>query len=203
MSKKKEQEQTEDSDQTEKISPVSEVSGQSGSTAKQIEALREDLEKARQELKERDDRLLRLAAEFDNYKKRTARDFENIIKNANESLIQELAVILNDFSRALESAREKKDSKSFQTGVELIHNQLQELLKKEGLEAIPAKGEKFDPNLHEAALQMESDQPEGTILDEVNKGYKLNGKVIKYSQVVVAKKKPDASEESETPMEES
>ncbi len=203
MSKKKEQEQTEDSDQTEKISPVSEVSGQSGSTAKQIEALREDLEKARQELKERDDRLLRLAAEFDNYKKRTARDFENIIKNANENLIQELAVILNDFSRALESAREKKDSKSFQTGVELIHNQLQELLKKEGLEAIPAKGEKFDPNLHEAALQMESDQPEGTILDEVNKGYKLNGKVIKYSQVVVAKKKPDASEESETPMEES
>lgn len=168
----------------------------------ELEQLKEKLAEAETRNKELEDRLLRLAAEFDNYKKRTAREFENIVKNANENLILDLVTILNSFSRALESPENSKDLSSFKAGIELIHGQLKRLLSKEGLEEIPAKGEKFDPALHEAVMQMESDQEEGIILQEVNKGYKLNGKVIRHSQVVVARKKiEEESEENQISQE--
>jgi len=171
--------------------PVAEVK----TVSSELEQLKEKLSEAETRNKELEDRLLRLAAEFDNYKKRTAREFENIVKNANENLILDLIDILNNFSRAMESEQNTQDSAGFKAGVELIYAQMKNLLNKEGLEEISAKGEKFDPALHEAVMQMESDQEEGTILQEVNKGYKLNGKVIRHSQVVVARKKTE--EESE------
>lgn len=162
----------------------------------EIEEVKLKLEAAETHNKELQDRLLRLAAEFDNYKKRTAREFENIIKNANENLILDLVNILNSFSRAVESPQNNQSLEGFKAGVELIHGQLKNLLSKEGLEEIKAKGEKFDPALHEAVMQLESDQEEGTVLEEISKGYKLNGKVIRHSQVVVAKKKLEAEENS-------
>jgi len=192
-----------------KIAPVEEstvaetppvAEGETISTA--LEQLKEKLAEAETRNKELEDRLLRLAAEFDNYKKRTVREFENIVKNANENLILDLIDILNNFSRALESPQNNQDLTGFKTGVELIYAQMKNLLNKEGLEEIPAKGEKFDPALHEAVMQMESDQEEGIILQEVNKGYKLNGKVIRHSQVVVARKKiEEESEENQISQE--
>ncbi len=164
----------------------------------QLEILKERLAETEKQNKELEERLLRLAAEFDNYKKRVAKEQNQIIKSASQNLISKLLESLDNFSRALESAKNSSDIKSFQSGVELIYSQLTEILAKEGLEEINAVGEKFDPNFHEAVLQVESDQAEGTVVDEISKGYKLNGKVIRHSKVIVAKKKDGSADDSGT-----
>jgi molecular chaperone GrpE len=160
----------------------------------QIDVLKERLEKSEKEYKELEDRLLRLAAEFDNYKKRTAREFQSIIKNANEELISRLVETLDNFQRALDSASRSNSTKnsnnfdSFHKGVELIYHHFRDILRKEGLKEIKAIGEPFDPHLHEAVMQQKSDEyPEGVVINEISKGYILNDKVIKHSKVIVSK----------------
>lgn len=162
----------------------------------QIGVLKEQLERSEKEYKEIEDRLLRLAAEFDNYKKRTAKEFQLIIKNANEELISQLVETLDNFQRALESAENSSDFESFHKGVELIYQHFGGILTKEGLKEIKAVGEPFDPHLHEAVMQQESEEyPEGVIVDEISKGYVLNDKVIKHSKVIVSKgKKVDSDQ---------
>ena len=185
-------------------SEVSESSGEEGEKSEeeeqpaQLEILKERLAETEKQNKELEDRLIRLAAEFDNYKKRVAKEQNQLVKNANENLISKLLESLDNFSRALDSARNSADNKSLQSGVKLIYSQLMDILTKEGLEEIRAGGERFDPHLHEAVLQIESDQPEGTIVDEISKGYKLNGKVIRHSKVVLAKKKDGSTKSSES-----
>lgn len=186
-------------------SEVSEPAGESGEESEkseeeeqpaQLEILKERLSETEKQNKELEDRLIRLAAEFDNYKKRVAKEQNQLVKNANENLISKLLESLDNFSRALDSAKNSDDIKSLQSGVELIYSQLMDILTKEGLEEIKAVGERFDPHLHEAVLQIESDQPEGTIVDEISKGYKLNGKVIRHSKVVVSKGKNGSAKAS-------
>ena len=162
----------------------------------QVDVLKERLEKSEKEYKELEDRLLRLAAEFDNYKKRTAREFQSIIKNANEELISQLVETLDNFQRALDSASRSNSTKnsndfdSFHKGVELIYQHFRDILGKEGLKEIKAIGEPFDPHLHEAVMQQESGEfPEGVVIDEISKGYILNDKVIRHSKVIVSKGK--------------
>jgi len=162
----------------------------------QVDLLKEQLEKTEKEYKELEDRLLRVAAEFDNYKKRTVREFQSIIKNANEELISQLVETLDNFQRALDSASRPNSTKSsgdfdsFHKGVELIYQHFKDILGKEGLKEIKAIGEPFDPHLHEAVMQQESDEfPEGTVMDEISKGYMLNDKVIRHSKVIVSKGK--------------
>lgn len=160
----------------------------------QVDLLKEQLEKTEKEYKELEDRLLRVAAEFDNYKKRTVREFQSIIKNANEELISQLVETLDNFQRALDSAKNSSDFDSFHKGVELIYQHFRDILAKEGLKEITAIGEPFDPHLHEAVMQQESDKfPDGTVMDEISKGYMLNDKVIKHSKVIVSKGKKVAS----------
>jgi len=161
-----------------------------------IDLLRGQLDKSIREYKELEDRLLRLAAEFENYKKRTAKEFLSIIKNANEELVSQLVESLDNFQRALESAsksnstKNSSDFESFHKGVELIYQHFREILVKEGLKEIKAVGEPFDPYLHEAVMQQESEEyPEGVIAEEISKGYVLNDKVIRHSRVVVSKGK--------------
>lgn len=166
-------------------------------------SLEQKLKEAERLLQQKEDRFLRLAAEFDNYKKRVSREFAQVIRGANQDLISQLLHILDDFDRALESAKSTDDFESFHKGMEMISSNLQNLLGRQGLEAIEAKGERFDPELHEAVMQMASEEvEEGVILEEVNRGYKLNGKVIRHSRVVVSRgreKQPtvagDSSEE--------
>lgn len=150
--------------------------------------LREEVESLREELEQEHDRLLRLAAEFDNYKKRVARDFETLVRNANENLIVELLPVLDNLERALESGRTSVDFSSFYRGVEMIFQQLWNLLEKQGLRRIQAVGDKFDPNRHEALMQVESDQyPPDVVVDEIQKGYMLHDKVLRPSRVIVSK----------------
>jgi len=150
-----------------------------------VEALREEYE---ERLKEKEDRFLRLAAEFDNYKKRTARQFENMTISSAERIITPLLEVVDNFQRALESSENNSDYDSLKKGTELIYQQLQGILKREGVEEIEAVGQQFDPNLHEAMMQVESDEyDEGVIVQEMMKGYKIKDKVIRHSRVVVSK----------------
>jgi molecular chaperone GrpE len=130
------------------------------------------------------DRLQRLAAEFDNYRKRNAREQAATIERANERLVKELLPILDDLGRALEAAAEHEEAK-LEEGVRLTHRALADLLQKEGLAEIETDG-KFDPHVHEALLSQPSDQEEGSVIEVVQKGYKLGDKVLRPARVVVA-----------------
>ncbi len=173
----------------------------------QIDFLKERLAKSEEQAKELEDRLLRLAAEFDNYKKRMAKEFGYLIKNANENLILRLLDTLDNFQRALDSAPAKggisnktsDDYDSFHKGVELIYNHMKEILTKEGLKEIEALGKPFDPNFHEAVTQAESDKyDEGIVMNEISKGYMLNDRLLRASKVVVSKGKPKEQEKEKS-----
>jgi molecular chaperone GrpE len=130
------------------------------------------------------DDLKRLAAEFDNYRKRVARDQEALVARANERVVKELLPVLDDLERALEAASQHEEAK-LEEGVRLVHRNLADLLKREGLAEIETNG-KFDPHVHEALLAQPSDQEEGSVLDVVQKGYKLGDHVVRPAQVVVS-----------------
>lgn len=134
------------------------------------------------------DQLLRKVAEFDNYKKRTERDFYDRVQNANERLIGSLLPVLDDFERSLAHASDANNTESLLEGVELVYKKMYSLLEKEGLKPLDAIGHDFDPDKHDALMQVESkDHDSGTIVDEHLKGYQLNDKVLRHSQVIVAK----------------
>jgi molecular chaperone GrpE len=137
------------------------------------------------------DRLQRLAAEFDNFRKRNAREQAAFAERANERLVKELIPILDDLARALEAAAEHEEAK-LEEGVRLVHRSLSELLTKQGLAEIETNG-KFDPHVHEALLSQPSDQEEGSVIEVVQKGYKLGDRVLRPARVVVAG--PPATEE--------
>jgi molecular chaperone GrpE len=135
--------------------------------------------------------LKRVAAEFENYRKRAARDQADFALRANERLVKELLPVLDDLGRALEAA-EKHEEVKLEEGVRLVHRQLAELLRKEGLAEIETDG-KFDPHVHEALLTQPSEAPEGSVIDVVQKGYKLGDRVLRPARVVVAAAPPEVS----------
>jgi len=139
-----------------------------------------------------DDRLLRLAADFENYKKRVARERREYVALANERLIAELLPILDDLERAL-SAAEQHEEAQLEEGVRLVHRSLAGLLERHGVTAIETGGS-FDPHVHEALLSQPSEAEEGSVLDVVQKGYRLGDRVVRPARVVVAA--PPASEEA-------
>jgi molecular chaperone GrpE len=137
--------------------------------------------------KERDERLddlKRVAAEFDNYRKRVARDQQSLAARAHERLVKELLPVLDDLERALEAAAEHQEAK-LEDGVRIVHRELQEALSKEGLEEIETNGH-FDPHVHEALLSQPSDRDEGAILEVLQKGYRLGDRVLRPARVVVS-----------------
>jgi molecular chaperone GrpE len=142
------------------------------------------------QLREKEDQCLRLAAEFDNYKKRTARQFASILESAQAEIIAELLTIQDNFERALQVENSTGDFADFKKGVELIFSQLADLLKKNGVEPFESVGEQFDPNYHEALLTVISDdQEEGTVVEEFTKGYKFKDKILRHAKVSVAQAK--------------
>lgn len=131
-------------------------------------------------------RLARLQADFENFRRRTRQEMENFYKYASEQLICALLPVLDNFERAL--AAEGDSIESFKSGVEMIHRQLMDVLTAEGLAPIPAVGEQFDPARHEAVLQAESEEyPENTVIEELRRGYCLKDKVIRPAMVKVSK----------------
>lgn len=143
-----------------------------------------------EKLVEINDKYLRLYSEFENYRRRTSKERLEIIENASESLIKEILPIVDDFERALQTMdkQEEESLKNAKEGMCLIYKKLLSTLEKKGLKPINAKGENFDENLHEAVSQIpaQKEEDKGKVFDEVQKGYYLNNKVIRYSKVVVS-----------------
>ena len=135
------------------------------------------------------DRLQRLAAEFDNFRKRSAREQAGLIERAIERLVNELLPVLDDLGRALEAGEEHEGAR-LEEGVRLVHRALADLLAKEGLAEIETEG-KFDPHVHEALLSQPSDAEEGSVIEVVQKGYRLGDKVLRPARVVVAGGTPE------------
>ena len=147
-----------------------------------------ELELLKEELAEGKNKLLRALADFDNYKKRMVIEREQFVQFANETLISETLPILDGFVRALEAAAKMKAGEEMVKGLALIKRQLEDVLKKHGVLEIEALGKAYDANLHEAILQKEDKGPEGIILEEMQKGYTLHGRVIRPSMVIISKK---------------
>jgi molecular chaperone GrpE len=148
-----------------------------------------DLEERLAQLEaERDERLndlKRVAADFENYRKRVARDQESLVARAHERLVKELLPVLDGLERALAAAEEHEEGK-LEEGVRLVHRALKDALDREGLVEIETNG-RFDPHVHEALLsQPSSNQAEGTVLEVVQKGYRLGDRVVRPARVVVA-----------------
>ena len=132
-----------------------------------------------------DDAYLRLAADFDNYRKRVAREHAELTARANERLVNELLPVLDDLERALEAAAEHEEAK-LEEGVQLVHRSLASLLERHGLTEIDTEGA-FDPHVHEALLaQPVEGAEEGSVLQVLQKGYKLGDKVLRPARVIVA-----------------
>jgi molecular chaperone GrpE len=130
------------------------------------------------------DRWKRAAADFDNFRKRAAKEREATVTFANERLVKELLPILDDLERALVAATEHQEA-ALEDGVRLVHQSLEQLLRRQGLEEIDAAG-KFDPHVHEALLSQPSEAEEGSVIDVVQKGYTLGDRVVRPARVVVA-----------------
>jgi molecular chaperone GrpE len=139
-----------------------------------------------------DDRLLRLAADFENYKKRAARERQEYVALANERLIGELLPILDDLERALAAAEEHQEAQ-LEDGVRLVHRSLAGLLERHGVSPIETDGQ-FDPHVHEALLSQPSEAEEGSVIDVVQKGYRLGDRVVRPARVVVAAPQPAQEE---------
>jgi molecular chaperone GrpE len=142
-----------------------------------------------------EDQLKRVAADFDNFRKRAAREREQIVVHANERLVKELLPILDDLERALVAAAEHEEAR-LEEGVQLVYRSLARLLERQGLKEIDAGG-KFDPHVHEALLSQPSEREEGDVIDVVQKGYKLGERVLRPARVVVAAAPPHPPEEGE------
>jgi molecular chaperone GrpE len=128
--------------------------------------------------------LQRVAADFENYRKRVLRDQEGLVARAHEKLVRELLPVLDNLERALDAAA-NHDEASLEDGVRLVHRALSDVLAKEGLAVVDTDGA-FDPHVHEALLTQPSDQPEGTVLEVVEKGYRVGDRVIRPARVVVS-----------------
>ncbi len=155
------------------------------------EDFRARLEAREKEAAENYDRYLRAAAELDNYRKRAARDKEDAIRYGNEKLIKDILPILDSLDRALHQTSDlsaRNNFEAFQQGLELIHSQILGCLERHGVVKIEAKGEEFDPEKHEALMQVQTPEMESNrVVDEYESGYTLHGRLLRPSKVSVSK----------------
>ncbi|VAW28332.1 Heat shock protein GrpE [hydrothermal vent metagenome] len=175
---------TEDGGKEEEITePAEKKEGKKdkkSSSQKKLEALQEKYE-------ELDDKYMRLYSEFDNYRKRTAKERIELQKSASREIILDILPVVDDLERAIQSFEEHQLSEEAKKGIELIYNKLINILSQKGLKEITAMGQTFDTDYHEAITNIPapSKKMKGKIMDVVQKGYTLNGKVIRYAKVVV------------------
>lgn len=159
----------------------------------------QELAESAQQKQEYLDKLLRLHAEFENFKKRSDKDKQQFLKFANEGLIYELIDILDNFERAFASANNMADFKSLHQGVEMILKQMHQVLEKNGVKKIECLGKPFNPLEQEAIAHVETDKyPENTVVEEVQKGYLIEDRLIRPAVVKVAKQPARTKEKPET-----
>jgi molecular chaperone GrpE len=178
-------EQTENQETLENIAPEGNEENAAATGTVSPEA---QLEELRRQLDESTDKYLRLYAEFDNFKKRTVREKLDWMKTAAQDTMSVLLPVLDDFDRARKFATDK-EAKSWSEGVELVYHKLFTVLKQKGLEPMNTTGEPFDPELHEAITEIPApaEDLKGKVVDTIEKGYRLNDKIIRHAKVVVGK----------------
>jgi molecular chaperone GrpE len=155
----------------------------------------ESIDALKDELKNANDRYLRLMAEFDNYKKRTTRDYQRMVELANEKLMKEMIHIRNTFELAIKHGENATDYQKFYDGIKLIFSKFDDVLYANGLSSFAEKGEPFDPLMHEALMKMpHTEIPDEHIADIYEKGYRLHDRIIKHAKVIVSSGKPVADE---------
>ena len=141
----------------------------------------------KQQLADANDRNLRLMAEFENFRRRNAKEQLELIETANGKLLEKLSEVQDNFERAFAAENKAKDLEAFEKGMQMIYNQFAKVLTDAGLEQIDPTGKEFDPNLHEALMQQPSETiPEGHVVTVFQKGYKLKNKILKTAKVIVS-----------------
>ncbi|SFA85280.1 molecular chaperone GrpE [Selenomonas ruminantium] len=172
-----------DADEAEEAASESAESENEETQEPQDEAAAQ-IEKLTAELKEKEDRVLRLQADFENFRRRTSKEKEELSAVVTQGMLKDMLPLLDNFERAM--AAEAKDGEAFQKGVEMIFTQFTEILKKNGLEHIEVEGQKFDPNFHQAVMRVQNaDMEDDDIAQELQKGYMVKGRVIRPSMVQV------------------
>ncbi|WP_392397658.1 nucleotide exchange factor GrpE [Paenibacillus tuaregi] len=176
-------------EQTEEVQGADEI--RSGDSAEAVEEVvsadSEELERLRAEVQEHQQRFLRSQADFDNFRRRTLKEKEELAKYASAKLITELLPVVDNMDRALTAAQESAEAESFTKGVDMIFRQLEGVLSAEGLTPMNAVGQPFNPEYHQAIMQVESDEyEEGIVVEEVQKGYLLKDKVLRPAMVKVS-----------------
>ncbi|MED3228917.1 nucleotide exchange factor GrpE [Bacillus velezensis] len=155
-------------------------------TAGQEEALQHQIDELQGLLDEKENKLLRVQADFENYKRRSRLEMEAAQKYRSQNVVTEILPALDNFERALQVEAESEQTKSLLQGMEMVRRQLMDALEKEGVQAIEAVGQEFDPNLHQAVMQMEDENfGSNIVIEELQKGYKLKDRVIRPSMVKV------------------
>jgi len=172
---------------TAKPEPIKKKSDKK-TTKKRTSKIREECEKLREENTQLKDQLLRKMAEFDNFRKRTTKDYTRIIQTASENVLTALLPVLDDLERSLEQPADENNNAAFRDGIEMIYNKLVKTLEEHGLKVMETDGKEFNPELHEALMQMDSEEvPSSHIIQTFEKGYSLNNKVIRHAKVGVSK----------------
>ncbi|GEO03195.1 protein GrpE [Adhaeribacter aerolatus] len=151
------------------------------------EAATDPVAKLEEELSDMKDKYLRLYSEFDNYKRRTSKERLDMLKTANQEMVVALLPVIDDFDRARQSMEQAQDVAAVKEGVDLIYNKLFSILQQKGLKPMEAVGSAFDADVHEAITQIPApdESQKGKVIDEVEKGYYLHDKVIRFAKVVI------------------
>ncbi|MBD3242748.1 MAG: nucleotide exchange factor GrpE [Chitinivibrionales bacterium] len=166
----------------------------------QVEQVEETAEVLGERLKAAQDKYIRLLAEFDNYKRRTSREYERMVEAANEGLMKDLTEVRENFERALKAGNDNAAGEGFVQGMRLIFNKFDEVLGKNGLEPFGEEGDEFDPAIHDALMKTPHESvAEDHIAQVVERGYRLRGHVIKHARVLVSAGAPQQGESSGTP----
>lgn len=168
---------------------------QSVSLESRIRQVQQELEAKEQDAKRSFDRLLRVQAEFENYKKRMQRDKEELARYGGEKVLREFLPIVDNLYRALEAGKMGGDFDSLKAGLELIRQQIEEVLHRLGVRGIKSLGQPFDPTVHEAVIRVDSpDHEDNTVVDELERGYFLQDRILRPAKVAVCKKSEEPAE---------
>jgi molecular chaperone GrpE len=182
-----------ESERADEAGAVEEGEVESGEKAPGSDVAADPLAQAQGEVTRLKDAWMRTAADFDNFRKRTRRELEEARRSGREDLLRVLLPVFDNLARAIQSAHRSTDVKAMVDGLSMVQRQFVEALGREGITKVPTVGQAFDPSVHEAIQQVETDEhPAGTVIAEVQAGYMQGERLLRAAMVVVARPKPDA-----------
>lgn len=182
-----EEQEQQETTAAESQEPVNEAEAAEAQAEEMADQGQDELARLKTEVEETQQRFVRAQADFDNFRRRTQKEKEELAKYASMKLVTELVPVIDNFERAMATVPEGTESESFSKGIQMIFRQLETVLNNEGLTAMDTVGQPFNPEFHQAIMQVESDEyEEGTVVEEVQKGYMLKDKVLRPAMVKVS-----------------